>query len=176
MRSDSELLARFARSRSEDAFAKLVRRHVHLVYSAALRQVGGDEHLAQDVAQTVFSDMARKAPALVPRATLTGWLHTSARFAAAKIVRAEHRRRDREEKFMREPNDAAPETDWEQLRPVLDEVMHQLQEADREAILLRYFENRPFSEIGIHCGLNENAARMRVERALEKLCSLLGPM
>jgi RNA polymerase sigma factor (sigma-70 family) len=173
MISDPELLARFARSRSEDAFAELVRRHVNLVYSAALRQVGGDGHLAQDVAQTVFSDLARKAPALVHRATLTGWLYTSARFAAAKTVRSEHRRRDREEQFMREPNDTAPEADWEQLRPVLDEVMHQLQETDREAILLRYFENRPFAEIGARCGLNENAARMRVERALEKLRNLL---
>src|ERR1035437_185280 len=173
MMSDSELLARFARSRSEDAFAELVRRHVNLVYSAALRQVGGDGHLAQDVAQTVFSDLARKAPALARRATLTGWLYTSARFAAAKLVRAERRRLNREEEFMREPNDAAPEADWEQLRPVLDEVMHQLQETDREAILLRYFENRPFADIGARCGLNENAARMRVERALEKLRSLL---
>jgi hypothetical protein len=74
---------------------------------------------------------------------------------------------------MREPNDAAPETDWEQLRPVLDEVMHQLQETDREAILLRYFESQPFAEIGARCGLNENAARMRVDRALEKLRGLL---
>ena len=171
--SDPELLARFARSRSEDAFAELVRRHVNLVYSAALRQVGGDAHLAQDVAQTVFSDLARKAPALARRATLTGWLYTSARFAAAKIARAEHRRRDREEEFMREPNDTAPETDWAQLGPVLDDVMHQLRETDREAILLRYFENRPFAEIGARCGLNENAARMRVERALEKLRCLL---
>jgi RNA polymerase sigma factor (sigma-70 family) len=173
MTPDSELLARFARSRSEDAFAELVRRHVNLVYSAALRQVGGDGHLAQDVAQTVFSDLARKAPALARRASLTGWLYTSARFAAAKLVRSEHRRRAREEEFMREPNDAVPETDWEQLRPVLDEVMHQLQETDREAILLRYFENRPFAEIGARCGLQENAARMRVERALDKLRHLL---
>jgi RNA polymerase sigma factor (sigma-70 family) len=173
MMSDAELLARFARSRSEDAFAELVRRHVNLVYSAALRQVGGDGHLAQDVAQMVFSDLAGKAPTLARRATLTGWLYTSARFAAAKLVRAERRRLNREEEFMREPNDAAPEADWEQLRPVLDEVMHQLQETDREAILLRYFENRPFADIGARCGLNENAARMRVERALEKLRNLL---
>ena len=109
---------------------------------------------------------------------LTGWLYTSAHFAAAKIVRTENRRRDREEKFMREPiNETAPEVgrvtpsapDWEKLRPTLDEVMHELKEADREAILLRYFENRPFAEIGGKLGLNENAARMRVERALEKL-------
>src|ERR1017187_872714 len=181
MTPDCELLRRFSETNSEDAFAELVRRHLDLVYSAALRQVNGDAHLAQDVAQAVFTDLARKAGSLVRRETLTGWLYTSAHFAAAKAVRAENRRRDREEKFMREPiHESAPDPgcaggfaearpDWEKLRPVLDEVMHELKETDREAILLRYFENRPFAEIGGKLGLNENAARMRVERALEKL-------
>ena len=170
MTTDSQLLASFARTNSEDAFAELVQRHVHLVHSAALRQVNGDAHLAQDVAQTVFTDLARKASSLARREVLTGWLYTSAHFAAAKIIRTENRRRDREEKFMREPiHETAPEADWEKLRPVLDAAMHELKAADREAILLRYFENRPFAEVGAKVGLNENAARMRVERALEKL-------
>jgi RNA polymerase sigma factor (sigma-70 family) len=181
MTSDSELLRRFAKTNSEDAFAELVKRHVNLVYSAALRQVGGDTHLAQDVAQTVFADLARKAASLSRREGLTGWLYTSAHFAAAKIARTENRRRDREKKFMREPtHETAPDAsraeafaeagaDWEKLRPMLDQVMHELKETDREAILLRYFENRPFAEVGAKLGLNENAARMRVERALEKL-------
>jgi len=170
MTPDSELLSRYARTHSEDAFAELVRRHVNLVYSAALRQVNGDAHLAQDVAQAVFTDLARKAGSLARREVLTGWLYTSAHFAAAKIVRAENRRRDREEKFMREPiHETAPEPDWEKLRPVLDDAMHELKETDREAILLRFFENRQFTEVGAKLGLNENAARMRVERALEKL-------
>jgi RNA polymerase sigma factor (sigma-70 family) len=174
MTPDCELLRRYAGTHSEEAFAELVRRHLDLVYSVALRQVNGDAHLAQDVAQTVFTDLVRKAASLSRRATLTGWLYTSAHFAAAKIVRAENRRRDHEEKFMREPiHENAPEADWEKLRPSLDEVMHQLNETDREAILLRYFENRPFAEIGARCGLNENAARMRVERALEKLRDFL---
>jgi RNA polymerase sigma factor (sigma-70 family) len=178
MTPDSELLARFARTNAEDAFAELVKRHVNLVYSAALRQVAGDAHLAQDVAQTVFTDLARKAGSLARRESLTGWLYTSAHFAAAKIIRTETRRRDREETFMREAEDSgtgvspvqsASEADWETLRPALDAVMHELKEADREAVLLRYFENRPFAEVGAQLGLNENAARMRVERALEKL-------
>ena len=181
MTPDSELLRRFAKTNSEDAFAELVKRHVNLVYSAALRQVGGDAHLAQDVAQTVFADLARKAGSLSRRESLTGWLYTSAHFAAAKIARTENRRRDREEKFMREPtHETAPDAsraeafaeagaDWERLRPMLDRVMHELKQTDREAILLRYFENRPFAEVGAKLGLNENAARMRVERALEKL-------
>jgi RNA polymerase sigma factor (sigma-70 family) len=178
MTPDSELLRRYAKTNSEDAFAELVQRHVNLVYSAALRQVGGDAHLARDVAQTVFIALARKARPLSRRATLTGWLYTSAHFAAAKIVRTENRRRDREEQFMREPihesSAGVPpanmsDDDWEKIRPPLDDVMHELKASDREAILLRYFENRPFAGVGVRLGLNENAARMRVERALEKL-------
>jgi RNA polymerase sigma factor (sigma-70 family) len=170
MTTDSELLRQFAQTNSEAAFAELVKRHVNLVYSAALRQVNGDEHLAKDVAQTVFTDLARKADSLARRESLTGWLYTSAHFAAAKIVRGENRRRDREEKFMREPtSETAPDADWEKLRPTLDDAMHELKETDREAVLLRYFENRQFAEVGAKLGLNENAARMRVERALEKL-------
>jgi RNA polymerase sigma factor (sigma-70 family) len=179
MTPDSELLRQFARTNSQDAFGELVKRHVNLVYSAAFRQANGDEHLAKDVAQTVFTDLARKANSLSRRENLTGWLYTSAHFAAAKIVRGENRRRDREEKFMREPiNETAPdasraetsaEAGWEKIRPALDDAMHELKESDRDAILLRYFENRQFAEVGAKLGLNENAARMRVERALEKL-------
>src|SRR5882724_8908441 len=174
MTPDSELLATFAQTNSEAAFAELVKRHVNLVYSAALRQANGDAHLAQDVAQTVFSDLARKAGSLARgrdvSSPLTGWLYTSAHFAAAKMVRGENRRRDREEKFMREPiRESAPDADWEKLRPTLDAAMHELKETDRDVILLRYFENRQFAEVGAKLGLNENAARMRVERALEKL-------
>jgi RNA polymerase sigma factor (sigma-70 family) len=170
MTPDSELLGRYARTRSEEAFAELVGRHVNLVYSAALRQVNGDAHLAQDVAQAVFTDLARKAGSLGQRESLTGWLYTSTRFAAGKMARTENRRRNREERFMREPiPESAPEADWERIRPALDDAMHELTESDREAILLRYFEDRQFAEVGAKLGLNENSARMRVERALEKL-------
>jgi RNA polymerase sigma factor (sigma-70 family) len=174
MTPDSELLRQFARTNSQEAFAELVKRHVNLVYSAALRQVNGDGHLAKDVSQMVFTDLARKAGPLSRRETLTGWLYTSAHFAAAKIIRGENRRRDREEKFMREStNESAPEADWGKIKPTLDDAMHELKESDRDAILLRYFENRQFAEVGAKLGLNENAARMRVERALEKLRGIL---
>jgi len=176
MTPDRELLRRYAETRSEDAFAELVQRHLNFVYSAALRQVNGDAHLAQDVAQTVFTDLARKAHSLARRDVLTGWLYTSAHFAATKIVRTEQRRHAREQEahtMCELLHDPAPELDWGKLRPVLDKVMHELKETDREAILLRYFENRQFAEIGEKLGLNENAARMRVERALEKLRGIL---
>jgi RNA polymerase sigma factor (sigma-70 family) len=178
MTPDCELLANFARTNSEDAFAEVVKRHVNLVYSAALRQTGGDAHLAKDVAQNVFTDLARKAAALSRRESLSGWLYTSVHFAAAKIIRTETRRRDREETFMREsenennagsPPAAALDNEWQQISAALDAAMHELKKTDRDAILLRYFENRPFAEVGARLGLNENAARMRVDRAVEKL-------
>lgn len=174
MQPDNELLRQYATAKSETAFAELVRRHVNLVYSAALRQTGGDTHLSHDVAQSVFTDLARKAGSLLNRESLSGWLYTSAYFAANKMMRREMRRRQYEEQFMREPaHENPPETNWEKLRPLLDAAMHSLKESDREAILLRYFENRPYAEVGAKFGLNENAARLRVERALEKLRALL---
>jgi RNA polymerase sigma factor (sigma-70 family) len=176
MMTDGELLRRYTETNSESAFAELVERHLALVYSAALRQVNGDAHLAQDVAQTVFADLARKAASLANRPVLTGWLYTSAHFAAAKAVRTEQRRHTREQEahlmnqLLSYP---APDLDWEKLRPVLDAAMLELNDADREAVLLRYFNNYPHADIADRLGLSENAARMRVERALEKLHALL---
>ncbi len=172
MTPDGELLRRYAEANSEDAFAELVRRHVDLVHSAALRQVNGDAHLAQDVAQAVFTDLARKAAVLLQRQALTGWLYTSTHFAAAKAVRREHRRHlhEQEAHAMQELFQA-PTSDlsWEKLRPMLDKVMHELNESDRAVILMRYFENHSFADIGQSLGLSEDAARKRVDRALEKL-------
>jgi len=135
MTADIALLRRYADANSEDAFAELVRRHLNLVYSAALRQVNGDAHLAQDVVQTVFTDLARKAATLRRRETLAGWLYTSTQFAAAKAVRGECRRRahEQEAQAMQELlQGPAPEPDWGKLGPALDEVMHELNGSDRE--------------------------------------------
>ncbi len=176
MRDDAELLREYAESGTEEAFAELVRRHLGLVYQSALRQVGGDAHLAQDVAQSVFADLARKAASLRGRTVLAGWLYTSARYAAVQVVRSEQRRRKREDVAMRLSDQASADgeaTDWERLRPVIDDALHGLGERDREAVLLRFFEGRAFAEIGRKLAVSEDAARMRVERALEKLRGVL---
>jgi RNA polymerase sigma factor (sigma-70 family) len=175
MTEEAQLLHRYVAERSEAAFTELVHRHINLVYFAALRRVGGDAHLADDVTQSVFTDLARKAPTLKDRAALAGWLHTSTRFAAAQVVRAERRRRIREEKAHHLMHEESPTTapDWNQLRPVIDDALDALNEPEREVLLLRFFENLPFAAIGAQFSLTPDAARMRTERALEKLRALL---
>ncbi len=172
MTDDTHLLRQFATDRDEPAFAELVRRHVDLVYSAALRQLGGDHHRAQEVTQMVFTDLSRKAAALVRHPVLPAWLHRSTYFAALRLRRSESRRQRYEAAAGRDPvlsaGQATPEA-WEAVRPVLDEAIDGLDERDRRAIVLRYFSSAAFGELGRQLGLNENAARMRVERALGKL-------
>jgi len=172
MNEDSELLRRYAQQRDEAAFERLVQRHVNLVFSAALRQTGGDAQTAEDVTQTVFADLARKAGSLSRRGGITGWLYTGTRFAAAKLRRAEQRRKTREHE-MTEMNatsgDEASPSHWQELAPVLDEAMHDLKAQDREAVLLRYFQSRDFKSVGAALGLSEGAAQMRVSRAVERL-------
>lgn len=174
MIEDAELLRQYAEERADSAFAELVRRHIDLVYSVALRKVGGDAHAAQDVAQAVFIALARQAGSLTRRPTLTGWVYLTTQHLAAQTVRAERRRQVREQEAhtMNEIFNT-PDVDWEKLRPVLDDAMQELNEPDREAVLLRYFERRAFTEIGRALHVTEDAARMRVDRALEKLRMLL---
>ena len=171
---DAELLRRYAKNRSEEAFAELLRRHLDLVFSAASRIAGSDR--AQDVAQHVFLALARKAPLLSHHSSVAGWLYVSAHHSAAALVRAENRRQAREEEAYRMKEsltNSEDEVRWEQLRPVLDDVLQGLKKTDREAVLLRFFEHRPFAEIGAALRLNEDAARKRVDRALEKLRAAL---
>ena len=173
---DSELIRRYAADRTEAAFAELVRRHLAPVYAFALRRVGGDAHLAEDVTQIVFTTLARKASSLTDRQTLGGWLCRTTHFAARDIVRAERRRRTREQEAQIMEDDAsgsATKVGWGKLQPVLAETLGELNEADRDAVWLRFFEERSFAEVGARLRLTENAARMRVERALDKLHGLL---
>ncbi|MGA2662264.1 MAG: sigma-70 family RNA polymerase sigma factor [Verrucomicrobiota bacterium] len=171
--NDQQLLAEYAWSESEESFTALVARHVNLVYSAALRFTGNPHH-AEEITQAVFIVLARKAGRLRPGTVLAGWLYQTARLTAANFVRGEARRLHRErEAYMQsntpstsnEPDAAA----WERMAPLLDEAMGLLGETDRNAVVLRFFENKTAREVAAALKLTEAAAHRRMSRALEKL-------
>jgi RNA polymerase sigma factor (sigma-70 family) len=174
MTDSRTLLAEYVKDGSELAFRELVTRYADLVYSAAVRLVGEDRHLAEDVAQTVFADLSRLAPRLSKDVMLGGWLHRHTCFVAATLLRGERRRRARERQAV-EMNALQdhPEAHLALVAPLLDEAINQLGTVDRRAILLRFFEQRDFRAVGEALGSNEAAVRLRVNRALEKLHSLL---
>lgn len=169
MTDDMDLVRQYARCRSEEAFASLVSRHVNLVYSVALRQVR-DPHLAEEITQTVFIILARKAGSLGPKTVISGWLYRTARYAAAKALTLRRRRQDREqEAYMRSQLDENQTDAWNDIEPLLEAAMGQLGQSDQNVLTLRFFEGRSFKEVAAVLGTTEAATKMRVNRALEKL-------
>ena len=172
-KSDAQLLQEYAESGSESAFTELVTRHTDLVYSAALRQVPSSDQ-ACDVAQNVFSSLARGARTLAgslnPDASLAGWLCRCTRNQALNLRRDDFRRHSRERQAM-EHLHPSPETapDWDRFRPILDETLSGLNEADYDALVLRFFKNQDLRSVGLALGVSDDTAQKRVSRALEKL-------
>jgi RNA polymerase sigma factor (sigma-70 family) len=177
--TDAELLDQHVRGTSATAFTELVRRHLPLVYRAALRQTGGNVVEAQEIAQEVFTNLARKAPSLTTHPVLAAWFHTSVHHIVSARRRSEKRRRAREEEAQRmeqqqrkDVSALQPGDEWDAIRPRIDELLELLNSRDREAVLLRFVENQPFAEIAQRLSLTEDAARMRVNRALARLREL----
>jgi len=174
MTDGQTLIVQYARTRSEVAFTELVSRYTNLVYSSALRLVDGDQHLAEDVTQQVFADLAAKAGSLPSEVLLGGWLHRRACFVARSRMRKERRRRIREHRFA----EVTAMTDHSEdnlvgLKALLDEAINDLRAEERVPILLRFFERRDFRNIAQALGTTEEAAQKRVSRALEKLAASL---
>lgn len=171
--SDGELLRAYAEIRSETAFAGFVERRIGFVYATALRETGGDAHLAQDVAQAVFSLVAKKAGALAGHERLAGWLYTT----TTHIARRERRNAQTRVRYEQEgalmnalqKNENDDSADLGKLRPLLNDALDTLRRDERETVLLRFFEGRTFGEIGARLKMSEDAARMRVTRAVEKM-------
>jgi RNA polymerase sigma factor (sigma-70 family) len=166
--TDAQLLERYTRERNEDAFAEIVRRHLNLVFSAALRQVRQPQ-LAEEITQSVFVDLARQARRLTPNSILSAWLYRVTRRTAIDVIRRESRRQIREQVAHELTAMNAPDTDWTHIEPLLEEGMDSLEEKERTALLLRYFQSKSLSEVGEALGINEDAARKRVSRSVESL-------
>ncbi|MDB6108665.1 MAG: polymerase, sigma-24 subunit, subfamily [Pedosphaera sp.] len=168
MTTDQELLQSYSRDKAEESFTALVKRHLNLVYSAALRQVRSPQ-LAEEVAQSAFIDLARQAHRLAPDTILSAWLYQVTRRTAIDVVRREARRQLREQIASGLTAMNAPAADWTHIEPLLDEAMVALDDADRTAVLLRYFENKSLREVGQMLGVSDDAAQKRVSRAVERL-------
>ena len=171
--TDQQLLRDYTERRSEEAFAKLVQRHVDHVYSAALRMVH-DAHLAEDVTQSAFVALAQNARQLADHPVLSGWLHRTAQNLAVKTVRSDARRRNHEQEAAMDGLFATePDAVWEQIAPHLDAALGELSRADHDALTLRYFERKSAREMATILGTSDEAAQKRVSRAVERLREFL---
>jgi RNA polymerase sigma factor (sigma-70 family) len=173
--TDLDLLHQYASSRSEAAFSELVARYTNLVYSICVRSLS-DRHLAEEATQAVFLILAKKADTLAGEVILSGWFFRTARLVCANAYRLRQRRQKYESEAgkMYDQHQSAPEhNEWAELSPVLDKALSSLGDEDRNAILLRYFENKNYAEIGAQLNLSEDAVRKRTTRALEKLKKVL---
>lgn len=166
---DMELVGVYAKTQSESAFEQLVARHLNMVYSMALRRVGGAE-LAEEVTQAVFILLARKAASLSSKTILSGWLYRTTRYVAADALKSQRRRLAREqEAYMQSLQNESDAAAWKQIAPMLEAAMDSLNEGERSAVILRFFDGKTLNEVGEKIGISEDAAKKRVNRALEKL-------
>ena len=166
---DIALLRQYTEQNSEEAFAMLVTRHVNKVYSVALRHTR-NPHSAEEITQAVFVILAQKANKLRQHAVLSGWLYETSRLTAVTFIRSEIRRARREQEACMQTLSNEAESDvWPQIAPLLDAAMAGLNETDRHAVVLRFFDGKSMKEIGAALGGSEDAAKMRLNRAVEKL-------
>ena len=169
----TDLLAEFRATRAEAAFSELVRRHTNLVYSIAKRRVV-DVTLAQEVTQIVFIRLAKAPPKLDLEAQLLAWLHRTTVNVTIDTWRSETRRRNREQQAMLMEANTPEDAVWEDISPNLDEALNQLNDQDRQALVLRFFSGKAMREVGAALAVSEDAAKMRVRRALDRLRTQLG--
>ncbi|MDB6026554.1 MAG: hypothetical protein JWM68_2777 [Verrucomicrobiales bacterium] len=133
-----------------------------------------DAHLAQDITQAVFVALSQNASDLADRTVLAGWLYRTAQNLAANAVRSDVRRRAREHEagVMNELLSSDSDSTWDHIAPHLDSALGELNDAERDALLLRYFQRKSAREMAQALGVSDEAAQKRVGRAVERLREL----
>src|ERR1051326_3821868 len=168
---DRDLLADYVTTGSRDVLGQLISRHLDLVYSAALRQLR-DSHLAHDVTQAVFLVLLRRAHTIANPAALAAWLLSTTRYACKDAIKQEHRRQRHERSAAKMAPTSTPamaDSTWDEIAPQLDDALAKLSDADRTAVVLRYFERKSHSEVATALGITEAAAQKRIARAIDRL-------
>src|SRR5688500_13251910 len=179
MTTDAQLLRDYAATGSQPAFAELVRRHIHLVHAAALRQANGDPHRADDITQAVFVVLARRAGSIGDGVSIAGWLINTTRYAALSAAKLDARRRFHERRAtamaqrVAAAHDDDPAVVHDALARTLDAALSRLRAKDRSVIALRYLQGKPIHEVGEMLGISRHAAQKRIGRALERLRDIL---
>ncbi len=160
----------------EIVFAGVMEAYSSLVFSTALRKLGGDTEGAREVTQNVFLTAFRKQDILAGVKFPAAWFHRAAMLESSNFLRLESRRRKHLEAWTAEQSvvhDEASAGLSEVLRAQLDEALHGLREPERELILSRFFEGRSFQELAERHRSTPDAVRMKLTRILEKLSSVL---
>jgi RNA polymerase sigma factor (sigma-70 family) len=177
-RTDMDLVRAFVRARDQAAFAQLVRRHVDMVYATALRRVGGNGHLAEDVTQATFIILARRASRFDERTLVAGWLHRAAGYAANNALKSEARRKAHERRAAENAMTSTDETRttddrWDEVEPLLDAAMDELSATDRAAVVMRFHQSKSVEQTASALGVSTEAAKKRLQRGVAKLRSIL---
>jgi RNA polymerase sigma factor (sigma-70 family) len=169
MDPDLLLLRKYARQTDPTAFEAVVRRHVDLVFSAAMRQLH-DQHQAEDVTQAVFILLAKRANRLADGLLVGGWLVNATRLISKSFLRSERRRSKYEQEAvaMRERSQSS-QSQHNRISTLMDEVLSRLDQTSRGLLTMQYLEGQSGKEIAAALGISEDAARKRSSRALLKL-------
>jgi RNA polymerase sigma-70 factor (ECF subfamily) len=179
--SDADLLRRLM-SGEDDAFAVIVDRYQRLVFSVAVRIVK-DEGEAEDVVQTVFMEIFRKAEQFDPRrGTLKMWL---LQFAYSRSMNLRHHLEQRQFYSRTELDEVPPfdcATELEsgnglsqgETARLIEQALDTLNSKQRKAIELVYFEGLKFSEAVEKTGESLPALRHHYYRGLMKLREFIG--
>ena len=168
--SDHQLLDLYLSNRTPETFLELVRRHSGLVYGTCLR-ITGNHQDAEDLTQECFFDLVRHASQI--RTSLAGWLHQAATNQAFNQLRGERRRKNREreagERIYLTVEQPSAEVSWNEIEPLIDQVLSEIPEHLRVPIVLHYLEGATQSDIAIDLGVHQSTVSRRLSDGLNFL-------